>query len=123
MARILMAEDEAHIARILSLWLGRQGHEVLEAQNGAVALEILGCEHVDLIICDMNMPVVNGAEVARIVREELALDLPILMITARCDQARLAEQMIPLRVKLYPKPFSPSGLLADIDQMLSTPTL
>ena len=123
MARILLAEDEAHIARVLSLWLGRQGHETLEAPNGAVALEILGRERVDLIICDMNMPVVDGAEVARIVREELALDMPILMITARCDQAQLAEQMTPLRVKLYPKPFVPSRLLTDIDQMLSAATL
>jgi len=118
MARILMAEDEAHIARVLSLWLGRKGHQPLEAPNGAVALDILDREQVDLIICDMNMPVLNGADLCRIVREERGLDVPILMITARCDQTRLTEQMAPLGVKLYPKPFVPSRLLADIEKLL-----
>lgn len=119
MARILMAEDEAHIMRLLSLWLGRHGHQVLEAADGAVALSLLDQQQVDLIICDMNMPVLDGAGLIKAVREERGLDMPILMVTARCDQAKLIKEMKPYNVTLYPKPFVPSRLVADIDRLLS----
>ena len=121
MARILMAEDEAHIARLVALWLGRHGHTIFEAPNGAVALELLDRETVDLIICDMNMPVLNGAGLVKAVREERGLDIPIMMVTARCDQAKLVSEMTPYNVTLYPKPFVPSRLVADIDKLLSAP--
>ena len=121
MAKILMAEDEAHITRLLSLWLGRHGHQMLEAGNGAVALTLLDQERVDLIICDMNMPVLDGAGLVKAVREERGLSMPILMVTARCDQAKLIEEMKPYNVTLYPKPFVPSRLVADIDRLLGAP--
>jgi len=118
MARLLIVEDEAHIVRVLTLWLTRHGHQVLEAPDGASALKVLERESVDLIICDMNMPVLSGAELAREVREGMKLGLPILMVTARCDQGRIAEQLAPYKVKLYPKPFVPSRLVADIEREL-----
>ena len=118
MAKILMAEDEIHITRLLSLWLGRHGHQVLEAPNGAVALSFLDREQVDLIICDMNMPMLDGAGLIKAVREERNMDVPIMMITSRCDQTKLIEEMKPFNVTLYPKPFVPSRLVADIDRLL-----
>ncbi|MFQ5592051.1 MAG: response regulator transcription factor [Phycisphaerae bacterium] len=118
MARILMAEDEVHIARLLSLWLGRNGHTVIEARDGMIALQLLERENIDLMICDMNMPALNGAGLVKAVREERQMDVPILMVTARCDQTKLIEEMRPYNVVLYPKPFVPSRLVADIDRML-----
>ncbi|UCE60113.1 MAG: response regulator [Phycisphaerales bacterium] len=118
MARILLAEDESHIVRVLSLWLGRHGHDVREAADGAIALKIMDEEPIDLIICDMNMPVVSGAQLVRAVREEKGLNLPIFMVTARCDQTQLAEEMKQYDVRIYPKPFVPSRLVAEIDKLL-----
>ena len=120
MPSILIAEDEAHILRILSMWLGRHGYDVLEASDGAAALKILDRQTVDLIISDMNMPIVDGLELIRTVREERGLDVPFLLLTARCDQNKLAETMEPYSVHLYPKPFVPSRLVADIDRLLDT---
>ena len=120
MPSILIAEDEAHILRILSMWLGRHGYDVLEASDGAGALKILDRQTVDLIISDMNMPIVDGLELIRTVREERGLDVPFLLLTARCDQNKLAETMEPYSVHLYPKPFVPSRLVADIDRLLDT---
>ena len=117
MLRILIVEDEAHILRIMSLWLARNGYEILEAEDGAVALEILDREHVDIIISDMNMPRINGLELVRLVREQRKLDAPFLLMTARCDQDALREKLRPYRVQLYPKPFVPSRLVAEIDAL------
>lgn len=119
MPRILIAEDEAHILRVMALWLGRHGHEVLEAPNGAVALERLERETVDLIISDMNMPVKTGLDLVKAVREEHRSDVPFMLLTARCDQERLSKQLAPFKVHLYPKPFVPSRLVTDIDRLLA----
>ena len=120
MPTILVAEDEVHIRRIMTMWLARHGFDVLEAPNGAVALELLRSQHVDLIVSDMNMPEVNGLALIETVRRERGHDLPILLLSARCDQAQLAEQIRPYGVRLYPKPFVPSRLVANIDELLAT---
>lgn len=118
MARILVVEDEAHIARVMSLWLTRHGHSIVEACNGQVALDILAGEAVDMIISDVNMPELDGLELARVVRIERRLDTPFLLLSARCDQDSLCDRVRPYGVRLYPKPFVPSRLVADIEAML-----
>lgn len=117
MARILIAEDEAHIARVMSLWLTRHGHTVIETANGVQALEVLRRESVDVIVSDMNMPEMDGATLVTKVRKELAIDIPILLLTARCDHAQVQQQLLPLGVRLYTKPFVPSRLVADIEEL------
>jgi DNA-binding response OmpR family regulator len=122
MARILIAEDEAHIARVLAMWLTRHGHEVLHASNGEEALQVLAGEAVDLVITDMNMPRLDGLGLIKTVREERGLAVPILLLTARCDQAELVACMQPYDVTIIPKPFVPSRLVADIGDLLGTVT-
>lgn len=119
MARILIVEDEAHILRVMAMWLGRHGHDILEASDGRAALDIVEHEAVDLIITDMNMPVLDGLELIEAVRLQHALDIPVLLLSARCDQVALAERVKPFDVCLYPKPFVPSRLVADIEQLLT----
>lgn len=119
MAKLLIIDDEAHIARVLVLWLKRHHHEVLEACNGMEALDILRKQPVDMIISDMNMPVLDGLAMVKKVRTELHLDMPILLLSARCDQSNLAEKLAPYRARLLPKPFVPSRLMADIEETLA----
>lgn len=118
MARILIVEDETHIARVMSLWLGRHGHDVVMAANGLTALELLNAESVDLIITDMNMPGLDGLGLITRVREQLRLTVPILLLSARCDRDNLTEKLQPYHVQLFPKPFVPSRLVADIERAL-----
>ena len=118
MARILIVEDEAHIRRVMSMWLERHGHQILHAVDGVMALRVLEREEVDLIISDMNMPVLDGLGLIKAVREERRLEVPFLLVTARCDQSHLARRLAPYNVKLYPKPFVPSRLVADIESVL-----
>ena len=119
MAKILVVEDEAHIARVMTMWLTRHGHEIVVAANGRLALDVLDREEVDLIISDMNMPILDGLGLAMAVRNERGLRMPILLVTARCDQRALATQLEPLNVKLCPKPFVPSRLVSDIEELLA----
>ena len=119
MPTILIAEDEAHILRVLAIWLNSHGYDVLEAQNGAAALEILDQRTVDMIISDMNMPVMDGLELVRTVRKDRGINVPFLLLTARCDQDQLAKRREAYDICLYPKPFVPSRLVADIDRLLS----
>jgi len=116
--KILVVEDEAHILRVMSIWLTRHGHEVLEAANGHAALAMLDGADVDMIISDMNMPVLDGLGLVKEVRNKRALEVPFLLLTARCDQNMLTQQMRPYRVQVYPKPFVPSRLVADVDRLL-----
>jgi len=119
MARILLAEDDAHTIRVMQLWLTRQNHTVVEAKNGRMALEKLRAERADLLISDVNMPEMGGVELVRAVRQELHLTIPILMFSSRCDHAELAAAVEPLAVNLYPKPFVPSKLVQRIEELLS----
>lgn len=121
MAAILIVEDETHICRVLSMWLQRHDHTTFEAGNGVDGLAILKRESIDLIISDMNMPRMDGLELARVVREELELTIPFLMLSARCDQTKLATRVAPFQIVLYPKPFVPSRLVANIERMLTSP--
>ena len=120
MPKILIAEDEAHILRVMSMWLHRHGYDIIEAVNGAAALERLRQEPVDMIISDMNMPELDGFQLVQAVRDRLRLKVPFLLLTARCDHEALLQRLAPYQVQLYPKPFVPSRLVADIDALLGT---
>ena len=118
MARILIAEDEPPIIRLMTMWLTRQGHTVTEARNGAEALEKLDANGADLVVSDMNMPVLDGLGLIRAIREDRRLDMPVVMLSSRCDQASLAQQVGAYNVNLFPKPFTPSRLVEEIDRLL-----
>jgi adenylate cyclase len=100
------------------MWLKKNDHEVIETRNGAEALQAIEAGPVDLIVSDMNMPLVTGEELARVVRQDKKLTTPILMLSSRCDQISLSERMKAYDVTLYPKPFIPSQLVAQIDRLL-----
>lgn len=117
MSTILVVDDEAHILRVTSMWLRRHGYDIYEASNGAEAVGLLDCHDVDLIISDMNMPIMTGLELVKTVREERRSDVPFLLLTARCDQQELASELAPYGVRLYPKPFVPSRLVADVQDI------
>ena len=64
------------------------------------------------------MPHCNGIELAQWLRGEFKSDIPIVILSARCDQAQIGEQMHQLKVTVHPKPFSPSRLSNEIEQRL-----
>ena len=82
MFQILIAEDDPHQRRLMSLVLTRAGYDVHTAQDGAEALQMLDERHIDLLVLDVMMPRLDGFELTRQLREG-GSELPILMVTAR----------------------------------------
>jgi two-component system, NtrC family, response regulator AtoC len=79
--RVLIAEDEQNLRWVLGAIVGREGHEVLQAGDGAEALELLQKHVVHLLITDLRMPRMDGMELLRRARQEWP-DVPVVIITA-----------------------------------------
>ncbi|TWT41177.1 Alkaline phosphatase synthesis transcriptional regulatory protein PhoP [Phycisphaerae bacterium RAS1] len=115
MARIVIAEDQPHIRHVMSLWLRKHGHDVVEACNGAAALDALRGVPADLLITDVNMPEMDGIELTRCAFGACATLRRVFVVTSRCDQADILLQLCDPRVSVLPKPFSPSQLLREVE--------
>ena len=79
--KILIADDDANIAELISLYLEKEGFETRKAENGRIALDILINFQADLLILDIMMPEMDGYEVCRTVRKDS--QIPIIMLTAK----------------------------------------
>ncbi len=79
--RVIVVDDETKMRRVLEIMLGRMGHEVLSAANGLEALQILKSTSADLVISDLRMPDMNGAELLKALREQ-GNEVPVIIITA-----------------------------------------
>ncbi|MBM9594574.1 putative bifunctional diguanylate cyclase/phosphodiesterase [Roseitranquillus sediminis] len=93
-ARILVVDDVEDNRDIFVRRLGRRGFEMLEAENGTEALDIVEREHVDLILLDIMMPDIDGTEVVRRIRRTLSADqLPIIMVSAKTLSEDVAQSL------------------------------
>lgn len=82
MFQILVVEDSKSLLMLMKTRLEQAGYKVLQAQNGQEALQILEDQHVDLMISDIMMPLMDGFELVESLREA-NYNLPILMVTAK----------------------------------------
>ncbi|MBR6787593.1 MAG: response regulator transcription factor [Clostridia bacterium] len=82
MFKVLVVEDDRELRELFSRVLTRHGYKTLEAGNGEEALEVLDSEYIDVIISDIMMPVMDGYELVRSLREA-DINIPVLMITAK----------------------------------------
>lgn len=119
MAAILIAEDDAHMLHILSIWLQRKGHEVFEARDGLMAKERFLSRSFDFVVSDVNMPGLDGIGLVRWLRGEHKSNVPMILLSSRCDQKAIAEEMASFDVQVHPKPFSPSRLMMEIERRLA----
>jgi len=118
--RILVADDEPHIRRILSTLLQTSGFVVDEAPNGGVALErVAGDTPYDFILLDIMMPVATGLEVLASIRStEHRRGVPVIILTAKGQDADRHAAFDLGADDFITKPFSPKKLLARIEQIL-----
>jgi DNA-binding response OmpR family regulator len=115
MKKILIAEDEGHIARLVIFKLEREGYEVTWAQDGGELLSKLENMIPDLVILDVMMPVLNGFEVLKKIRgDDRYKSLPVIMLTSKSQDKDITEGFN-LGVNDYIiKPFRPSELIARV---------
>jgi len=115
---ILIVDDSESIRSILKLTLKFKGYNVIEAENGLEAFEILKKTQCDLVITDIAMPTMTGIELLNKIRNELKNDkIPIIICTAE----KIGDEEELLRKganKLLVKPFPPTELLEVVQNLL-----
>ncbi len=114
--RILIVEDEARIAEVLERYLRAEGYRVERAGDGRRALELWRAAAPDLILLDLMIPPPDGAEVARRIRE--TSDVPIVMVTAKAEEADRLEGLGSGADDYVTKPFSPREVVARVRAVL-----
>lgn len=110
--RILIADDEADIRNLIKMSLEENGYTVLTAQNGKEALDILMSEDINLAILDVMMPVMDGFNLLRRIREHSTI--PVIMLTARTEDM---DKVLGLGLgadDYISKPFSVAELVARV---------
>ena len=121
MAKILVVDDEPHVVELVAFNLRREGYTVVSANNGASALVSVEQERPDLIILDIMMPIMDGIQVAETLKaNEATRDIPIVMLTAKAQDADILEGLVAGAEVYLPKPFSPLELSRVVKSMLST---
>jgi CheY-like chemotaxis protein len=113
--RILLVEDDAGARDSIKLLLRIDRHEVVEANGGAEAIELLKSQHFDLAIVDYFMPGMHGSQVALRFRE-IAPSMPILMVTAYLEKLRDSDKPVDAVIG---KPFAIEDLRRAITKLLS----
>jgi CheY-like chemotaxis protein len=89
--RVLLVEDDRETREIIGEWLGEAGFEVVQAENGAVAIEAAVVRHPDVIVTDLQMPVMDGfEEIARLQGDERTREIPVVVLSGTLpDQATM----------------------------------
>jgi CheY-like chemotaxis protein len=120
MRRILIAEDNAVNRELLRELLETHGHIVTEACNGEEALRLLDDSRPDILLLDLGMPVLDGYQTIRRIREKPSLaGLPVLAVTAYAMQGD-KERILSSGFDGYmSKPIDPKLLYQELDRLLS----
>lgn len=116
MTTILIIEDEQALLRILQSYLEREGYAVLTASRGDTGYDLSLTEKVDLILLDLNLPGMDGMDVAREVLKEK--DIPIIMVTARVEELDKLSGLEIGADDYITKPFSPREVVARVKTVL-----
>ena len=117
MKKILVADDEARIRRLVCDFLKNSGYETVEAVDGMDAIEkFISSGGIDLVICDIMMPEADGWEVCRKIRETSSV--PVLMLTARSQEFDELRSFESGADDFVTKPFSPVVLVKRVEALL-----
>ena len=115
-ASVLLVDDDRELNEMLIEYLSAEAFRVVAAVDGAAALQQLGRGNFDLVVLDVMLPALNGFDFLRRVRETLSV--PVIMLTARGDEA---DRVVGLEMgadDYVTKPFSPRELIARVKALL-----
>lgn len=116
MTTILIIEDEIELSNILKAYLERSGYDVLTATRGDSGLELWKKHHPGLVLLDLNLPGIDGIEIARQIRQ--TDETPLIMVTARVDEV---DRLLGLELgadDYITKPYAPREVVARVKAVL-----
>src|SRR5574340_998994 len=90
--KIVIAEDEKNLRKVIVRELSEEGYEIAEADDGKTALEVLQKDDYDVVLLDINMPVLGGIEVQKRMRE-LEIPAEVIILTGNVELATAVEAM------------------------------
>jgi DNA-binding NtrC family response regulator len=123
MAIVLLVDQDPSVRGVLTKALARFGHDALTASNAAEALQALGANHIDLVICDWNMSgQLDGLELLRVLREE-DRDVPVIMLTEFGTIEHAVSAMRAGATHYLAKPFQNEQLQLTVEQALAVARL
>lgn len=119
LSKILIVEDDITFSSVLRLALKGKGYEVEVANNGVEALEKAANFHPDIIILDVNLPILSGFDVAMKLREKIEFkNTPIIMLTALTQEANIKRGYSVGIDDYLTKPFNIEHLFLKIEKYL-----
>jgi two-component system, NtrC family, response regulator AtoC len=121
-ARILIADDELNICKVLSATLRKEGYEVATAHDGEEAISIIKNGNVQVIVTDLKMPKVDGLEVLRFVQKTTP-DIPVIVITAHGTVDNAVQALKSGAFDYITKPFEKTELIRTIAKAVKTESL
>lgn len=116
MPTVLVVEDQAEMLDLIRLYLQSSGFEVIQAQDGSAALQVVKERPIDLVLLDIMLPGRDGWEVCREIRQRSFV--PIIMVTAKAEEV---DRVLGLELgadDYVTKPFSPRELVARVRALL-----
>jgi len=116
MSKILIIEDEQELVKVLRSYLEKENFRVLSAYRGDTGYSLWEKENPDLVLLDLNLPGMNGLDIARKIRQQS--QTPLIMITARVEET---DQLVGLEIgadDYITKPFSPRIVVAKVRALL-----
>ncbi|TVY02336.1 response regulator transcription factor [Cohnella terricola] len=111
---ILVVDDEREITELISLYLEKEGYDVLTSDNGIEAIRIAEALIPDLIVLDVSLDRMDGIEVCRTLRQGVCADVPILFLSCKSEDQDIIRGLSEGGDDYITKPFSPSQLVARI---------
>ena len=119
MKNVLIVDDESDLVELVSYNLKKEGFQVATAPDGGAALEKARKKNFDLIILDLMLPGIQGIELCRILRNDPKTErVPIIMLTAKGDEADRIKGLETGADDYMAKPFSPRELVARVKAVL-----
>jgi DNA-binding response OmpR family regulator len=118
--RVLVADDDADIRELVLFKLEASGFEVTAVADGQTALDAALADPPDLVVLDLMMPGLTGLEVCAALRgAPTTADLPVIMLTAKAQDADITRGLATGADDYIVKPFSPRELLSRVQAVLS----
>jgi len=118
MALILVADDEFLLADMLANFLRDEGHEVVTAAHGVIALQMIRERRPALVITDFMMPLMTGLELAQAIQADAALEgLPVILVSGA--QGAIGREQGDLFAAVFDKPYDLQAMLVMVNKVLS----
>ena len=120
MATILAVDDSPSMLKMISIVADKLGHAVITAENGEKGLEVAKVKHADLVLTDINMPLMDGITLVEALRSDaLYSHTPILIMTSNTDAEHKMQGRLAGATGWLAKPVTPERLEKAISKMIN----